>query len=97
MTTSKHTPGPWTATASSGKRIFVLGGEAPATRVVCLLDWPATNPGNARLIAASPVMLAALEGVLASFADCVKTEEALSKFPALKAVSDAIKLATGGK
>lgn len=58
-------------------------------------EYEAQNEANAYLITAAPDLLAACEGILASFAESVKTELGLDSFPALKAAKDAITKAKG--
>lgn len=58
-------------------------------------EYEAQREANARLVTAAPKLLAACEGILASFAESVKTELGLDSFPALKAVQDAITEAKG--
>lgn len=48
-----------------------------------------------KLMAASPEMLQALEGIVASFHQSITTKESLESFPALKACVDAINKAKG--
>jgi hypothetical protein len=67
---TKHTPGPWTV-APDGEH--VLGGEPTDPVVIAgtmLADWCSetdeTSEANARLIAAAPNLLAALETALSA-------------------------------
>ena len=68
----QHTKGPWTVsipggqTALNGRRVTVTARGS----MIADLDWnsPAENMANARLIAAAPDLLAALEAI---FAECV--------------------------
>lgn len=75
QTTTKHTPGPWRAFDASDMHephlgpVFVVGPERFHTVAEVRPgetddDLPAQTPANARLIAAAPDLLAALEGVL---------------------------------
>ena len=69
---SKHTPGPWTAREPNGPGMgWRVGpawlGEAP---------WSEETSANARLIAAAPDMLAALELLLPYLEDCRMDSEA---------------------
>ena len=63
---SKHTPGPWEI---SDGHVYAKGGLSPiccdyeVDGTVCLV---VRNEANARLIAAAPTLLAALQDVLAS-------------------------------
>lgn len=64
MSESKYTPGPWAVHPDDARvDAFVGGNPYP----ICLLLWPsdmrseAETYANARLIAAAPTMLAALE------------------------------------
>lgn len=104
--TTKHTQGPWTYTdhrdrrhrsfaimSSSGSNID--GGSGLIANCWagsgCHFSW-AQQFANARLIAAAPELLAACEGIVASFHESAIDE---SGFPALSAVIRAIKKAKG--
>ena len=65
---SKHTPGPWSVTARSNNMIDVIhANRAPGAitlalcRVQARQSWLKEAEANARLIAAAPEMLEALE------------------------------------
>jgi hypothetical protein len=64
----KHTPGPWTVKGEVGKTLCVTDGDS--AYIVDRFHLPgfrmmAEHEANARLIAASPDMLAALEAIVA--------------------------------
>ena len=60
---SKHTPGPWRVPMIDAESTGILwGNEDRPVAVICGTD--ATMTANAKLIAAAPDMLAALEGLL---------------------------------
>ena len=56
-----HTPGPWTAILSSGDESWMVAAEMPVARIPNYDDRAAAN---ARLIAAAPALLAALQRCL---------------------------------
>lgn len=96
MTQSKHTPGPW-AVAVAGR------SESPHSRVIGAKGLPVagvwssdnTDAGrlaNARLIAAAPDMLGALDELLAAAELHERPSDA-----ALEAAQQAIRKATGGE
>lgn len=70
--TSQHTPGPWQAIISGVTRAISTTNGAPKQATICRLftECASFAPGepeaNARLIAAAPELLAALESALAS-------------------------------
>ena len=71
---SKHTPGPW-------KFIDVVGCctiEAPSRQLLKYMSPTSTNVANARLMAAAPDLLEALEAVL-SVADRATDEFDLAR------------------
>lgn len=68
---TKHTPGPWHIGMKPGPMIYGSKGEQVADLTARLLPDDETT-GNARLIAAAPELLAALEDAL----DMLKTLEA---------------------
>ena len=57
----KHTPGPWTITPEHEDAIDIYGGGMVIHSIVA--DHP-EHEANARLIAASPDLLEALEGII---------------------------------
>lgn len=73
MSDTKHTPGPWTvdeeAFDNDGFPETVIRGLGGIAGVAVAIDFGSNNPkmrhANARLIAAAPDMLTALETVLA--------------------------------
>ena len=58
---AKHTPGPWTAMLSSGDESWMVAAAMPIARITNYDDRAAAN---ARLIAAAPDLLAALEAIV---------------------------------
>ena len=87
---TQHTQGPWVV---NGNQIHAANKHE--TFVSAVFDQNGDAKGNARLIAAAPELLAAAEGMLASFHESAKTELALENFPHLKALSNAITKAKG--
>lgn len=65
---AKHIPGPWTAILSSGDESWMVAAEMPVARIPNYDDRAAAN---ARLIAAAPDLLAALERCL-PFVDSIR-------------------------
>ena len=67
MTDTAHTPGPWTIESSVnsnyGCEVHSVAAKVKAKRVVCRLGGPDRN-ANARLIAAAPDLLSALQEVM---------------------------------
>jgi hypothetical protein len=62
----KHTPGPWKANTfepEESKEHFVTAGKADFTPVCRTGRWDTASAADARLIAAAPEMLEALERV----------------------------------
>jgi len=106
---SNHTPGPWRVShgkaCGGGEYLNVIVppiGPAMPPRAK-FFEMPygntatETDLANANLIAAAPDMLEALEGILNSFHESVKTTASLDEFPALKAVQAAINKAKGNQ
>jgi hypothetical protein len=98
MSQPKHTPGPWTLGYSINN---VAMEEHDRVNPICSLDL---HPGgvteaNARLIAASPMLLKALKSTLDAFRTCIGNE-AFNDFvlgnSAVIAAHQAITKATGG-
>lgn len=74
---SAHTPGPWRV---NGQRIEygpMVAGDGFA--VAKIIRDPAEHKANARLIAAAPALLEALEGMLIPWATPRQEGEAMSK------------------
>jgi len=67
MTTS-NTPGPWTSTKDSPHQIMQSGTYARIAKV-CGYAPPTEDRANARLIAAAPDLLAALENLVETHDD----------------------------
>lgn len=96
-----HTPGPWKVWnfADDPRHVAVgpdAGGLAVADVVACnahgcyTAATEATGQANARLIAAAPALLAALQGIMAGVAGCQKE-------PQYEAARAAIANAMGGR
>ncbi len=65
---SAHTPGPWeiTAVENSGGILAILGKDAAGDFLIAEIqqgETPATDRANARLIAAAPDLLKALQAI----------------------------------
>ena len=58
---SKHTPGPWRANFAIGGAAYVFGGDRNFALVFNEWQDKANQEANARLIAAAPELLEALE------------------------------------
>lgn len=96
--TTKHTPGPWVQHPGAPKNAAVIARELPNHRrtVVGVIpshlefgnaavtDW-AEQEANARLIAAAPEMLAALERVLQAMTRVELSDSSLQEWRAAKA------------
>jgi hypothetical protein len=64
MSTDQHTPGPWYA-SFDGRSVYVKDQLGYRKDDICWLPYPVFD-GNARLIAAAPSLLKALEDLLDS-------------------------------
>lgn len=63
MSITKHTPGPWfVATSMSGK--MAIAQKEDMYSVALIEKWRAEHEANAKLIAAAPELLEALQSVL---------------------------------
>ena len=62
---SNHTPGPWTIADGESSRVYLINHGRDAIGEIVFSE--ARRPADARLIAAAPALLSALEYVLA---DC---------------------------
>lgn len=97
---NKHTPGPWTAGLTDSRKVpaFVVGATSACgfTPLVCHVQSADIDIGNAnaRLIAAAPDLLAALQGLLKGIFD--GPDEANAAMLVAKA-RDAVNKATGEK
>ena len=103
MTEAKHTPGPWKAI-----RRFLCDGDQDRTfwdirpeswaagSIASVLEGNADPEPNARLMAAGPDLLAALEGVVNDFRGfCIQTGKEM-RYPApIKMAMEAIQKAKG--
>ena len=62
--TTKHTPGSWEI--ANGARVYAPGKAGPLLATIAYLPKaPGQEQANARLIAAAPDLLAALQGLMA--------------------------------
>ena len=60
---TEHTRGPWTAKVQSDGSLWIMGGHGSSVYDSALADtWPLSE-ADARLIAAAPDLLEALEGI----------------------------------
>lgn len=99
-----HTPGPWFTTPSMPTRVLkqFRGGKI-ANELVCRTDYAWATEGerraNARLIAAAPELLEALESVLKNYVSLVNSGDAGNwnpeEEPEVQAALAAIAKATG--
>lgn len=66
MTDSKHTPGPWVKTIDRDGDFLISSnsGEYDITTIFQWEDVPDESIANARLIAAAPELLEALDGLI---------------------------------
>lgn len=88
---SGHTPGPWLYYDGG-----IIGSELIADLDVLTFTTPAEEKAaNARLIAAAPMLLAVLEGMIC--AQCLKTPTEATRLhcPMCRRAREAIKEATG--
>lgn len=88
----KHTPGPWMAVGD-----YVFGGEDESFESVCLLKntiYSNSKEANARLIAAAPVLLAALQKVREDINWMINNEALLNDY-VFDYIDNAIEQATG--
>lgn len=60
-TQNKHTPGPWTATGHDGKQCVIIECDWGSVAKVLPIGAQDQETANARLIAAAPDLLEALE------------------------------------
>lgn len=105
MTTNKHTPGPY-----NFDQVDCMDPESPIYAkkedkgetydvIIAQINQREVNHiesvANAHLIAAAPEMLEALESIVNSFHESVKTEDTLNEFPSLQTCINAIAKAKG--
>lgn len=64
MSTTKHTPGPWVLNGNSGKQVVVVGDNEIIAPNGSWNHSDEQDFADARLIAAAPELLEALEAVL---------------------------------
>lgn len=95
MSRGKYTKGPWVFEARSYKCIVSKPGEGYITRDVCRMDGSTMSAlaqeANARLIAAAPELLDALERL----ADLYDTDEGCRSLPEYREARAAIAKAKG--
>jgi len=60
----KHTPGPWTLSEKRPEVVISNVGDYVADCGVSMIISPANQAANARLIAAAPLLLSALEALV---------------------------------
>jgi len=90
---NQHTPGPWLSGTWTGREIFNQDGHFIATTMESGILSVPENIANARLIAAAPTMLAALQSVARLLDDPDADDFDADKVQA--EAEAAIKLATG--
>ena len=61
---SNHTPGPWKANFAISGEVYIFGGDRNFARVFDEWRDEANQEANARLIAAAPDLLEALEAIM---------------------------------
>jgi hypothetical protein len=61
MTTTTHTPGPWYWQPTAGNHDFLICPEGPGNTIAIVRDF---DEANARLIAAAPELLAAIQRIV---------------------------------
>ncbi len=61
-TEAKHTSGPWIVSQQQGLRLFIVGKDEAIAETLHMA-WDDEQFANARLIAAAPAMLEALEAL----------------------------------
>jgi hypothetical protein len=85
-TKAKHTPGPWQIEfgGMEGDDYAVIGSKF-ADRAICNLEPRDYVPANARLIAAAPELLEALQELLRSYRDLLPERYLQDKGVATKA------------
>jgi hypothetical protein len=83
---SKHTPGPWEALTADQDGIVIVSGPFSVCTVNANEPQEAECLGNARLIAAAPELLAALERLLAWADQAVSPSSRLPYYAATCAV-----------
>jgi hypothetical protein len=92
MKTDKHTPGPWrieTWTYQNAREVITIQTDKDAVATVCNLwrdndDSTVEGVANARLIAAAPEMLAALESLAHPMASDEDLQHALAVIAKVK-------------
>jgi len=69
MAETKHTPGPWTVGEGDRELLVLVDLGGCGDGLICSVARPRYG-ANARLIAAAPDMLAALEGLVCVLGEC---------------------------
>lgn len=90
MTTTPHTPGPWTADLTLRKNVYRrVHGEGIAVADICDAGEYDESMSNARLIAAGPELLSALQAII---------DRGTTKLPSnlWRQIHHAVDKATGG-
>lgn len=64
MSTNKHTPGPWVHWPEGGHGFGIITDEKYARHLAVIVNGAPGTEANARLIAAAPCLLSALQGAL---------------------------------
>lgn len=65
---SAHTPGPWVIKPAASTKVYLI--DSPKGNAIGEIVYADTrNPADARLVAAAPELLAALEAIVKSLAD----------------------------
>jgi hypothetical protein len=91
MSETQHTPGPWRMHMSYDRRQYVVTGPEGEPFRGHVIAGPTTCPnwqGNARLIAAAPDLLAALEAL-------VSFQRGIEDWPEVRQAEAAIRKAKG--
>ena len=101
---SKHTPAPWDA-VDEGHAVVIYGGadvdsqDRPTVKPVCEVADTDHEEANARLIAAAPDLLAALDNIMGYFrsGNEIPVERAtiMANAPEIEAARAALKKARG--
>jgi len=93
--TTKHTPGPWTITRKHTPPIFDRGCIAigPDIAAIQVPELDTASEANARLIASSPELLAALQILMGLFRPGIAKPDEVAKWDKARS---AIAKATGG-
>lgn len=85
---NKHTPGPWQIADGESRRVYLINHGRDAVGETVYIET--RNPADAKLIAAAPDLLEALESMLDAF-----TDERWVAVPIIERAKLAIYRATG--